>query len=114
MEINIEDLTLKQIREISAMAGGNKQNDDAHWKIGENYFIRSVTHHYTGKLIKITEKEFVFVNAAWIADDGRFAEAVKTGLFSEVEVYPANQEVIIGRGGFLDGIIIPVLPTSTK
>ena len=41
------------------------------YNIGANYFIRTVTHHHTGKLVQVTSQELVLVDAAWIADDGR-------------------------------------------
>ena len=85
------------------------------YKIGENYFIRSVTYHYTGKLVKVTKSELILMNAAWIADDGRFTEAVATGSFNEVEPYPTGREIVIGRGAIVDALAIDFpLPTKQK
>ena len=84
------------------------------FEIGKNYFIRTVTHHYTGKLVSVGEKELVLTQAAWIADDGRFAQAVASGEFNEVEPYPAEARVIIGRGALLDAVVIPKLPVTQK
>ena len=84
------------------------------FEIGKNYFIRTVTHHYTGKLVSVGEKELVLTQAAWIADDGRFAQAVASGEFNEVEPYPAKAMVIIGRGALLDAVVIPKLPVTQK
>ncbi len=90
------------------------KTDNSHWKIGKNYFIRTVTHHYTGKLTKVTNREIVLLDAAWIADDGRFYDALKTGNFSEIEPYP-DGEVIIGRGAILDAHVVPyALPRTQK
>jgi hypothetical protein len=75
------------------------------WKIGENYFIRTVTHHLTGKLVQVYPGELVLVDAAWIADDGRFSEAFQNGTFAEVEPFPAGAEVIVGRASLIDAII---------
>lgn len=71
-------------------------------KEGENYFIRTVTMYYTGKLVRFTDKELVLVNCAWIADTGRFTQAMQTGRFDEVEMYPEDVEVIINREAMLD------------
>lgn len=71
------------------------------YQIGKNYFIRTVTFYYTGKLVKVTAQELVLNDAAWIADTGRFANALTSGDFSEVEPYPAS-ELIIGRGAIID------------
>ena len=53
----IEELTLKQIKELIAMFKGTNtpstNEDDSHWEIGKNYFLRTVTHHVTGKLEKV-------------------------------------------------------------
>lgn len=83
--------------------------------IGENYFIRTVTFHYTGRLIAIYPNEIVLACAAWIADDGRFADALKTGIFQEVEPYPPENLVVIGRGAIVDATILNTpLPTQQK
>ena len=88
--------------------------DDSHWHVGKPYFIRTVTYHYTGMLVKVTPKELVLKDAAWIADDGRFMEAVKSGAFSEVEPFP-DGEVVIGRGALLDAYVVGFdLPRKQK
>ena len=114
--MNTEDLTLKQIREIQALTNGKPLpcGDDSHWKVGQNYFLRTVTHHLTGKLIKVVGNELVLLDAAWIADDGRFMEAVKTGTFAEVEPYPDGIELIVNRSSLIDACIIPQIPRSQK
>ena len=85
------------------------------WKIGQAYFIRTVTHHYTGRLVAVYPLELVFAEAAWIADDGRFAQAVAAGGFSEIEPYPPAAEIIIGRGTVVDATPVTfALPKSQK
>lgn len=87
---------------------------DHPYKIGSNYFIRTVTHHYTGRLVAVHSHELVLEDAAWIADDGRFAAAVATGAFSEVEPYPAGP-LVVGRGAVLDAFAIAFeLPRAQK
>jgi hypothetical protein len=66
------------------------------FQIGKSYFIRTVTMIY--------EKELVISSASWIADTGRFAQAVATGNFDEVEPYPDNVKVTIGRDAILDAM----------
>ena len=84
------------------------------YKVGANYFIRTVTHHYTGKLVEVFPQELVLEGACWIADDGRFADALKTGEFSEVEPF-ASDQVVIGRGAIIDACILATsLPASQK
>lgn len=74
--------------------------------IGENYFIRTVTYHFTGKLKAVYENEIVITDAAWIADSGRFQQAIEEGSYVEVEPYPDGREVIINRGSITDAVTI--------
>jgi len=91
-----------------------KLNAENPWRVGANYFIRTVTHHFTGNLVSVGEKELVLVDAAWIADDGRFSEAMETETFSEVEPYPAGKKVIIGRSSVIDAVELTNLPRELK
>jgi hypothetical protein len=98
MTINIEDLTLKQIKEINSLSE-SKQKEDI-WEIGKKYFIRTVTMHTTGKLKKLTPKEMLLEKAAWIADSGRFSDALRTGSLDEVE--PFLNDLIVNRESIID------------
>ena len=100
--MEIDKMTIGELKEIQRLLGGHTATrDDAHWEIGGTYFIRTVTHHLTGRLTKVSEHELVIEDAAWIADDGRFAEAVKSGEFGEIEPFP-DGPVIVGRGSLID------------
>lgn len=103
MNINVDELTVKQIKHIQSLLKGNEGGTHP-YSVGKNYFIRTVTHHLTGKLIKVTAKELVLEGAAWIADDGRFHDALKTGKLNEVEPFPSECEVIVGRGSLIDAV----------
>jgi hypothetical protein len=83
------------------------------WKIGKIYFIRTVTHHLTGRLIKVFPQELVIEDAAWIADDGRFSDALKKGEFNEVEPFP-DGPVIVGRASLIDAVEIQAVNRSQK
>jgi hypothetical protein len=67
-----------------------------------NYLIRTVTMIYTGKLEAVYDKELVISSASWIAETKRWATSVKTGEFEEVEPYPDDCKVTIGRGSIID------------
>jgi len=82
------------------------------WKIGGKYFIRTVTMHVTGKLVEFDDHELKLETAAWVADTGRFAQAVATGEFNEVE--PFRGTILVGRGAIIDAVEIPKLPTKQK
>jgi len=53
--------------------------------VGKKVFIRTVTYHLTGKIEAIVGYFFKLSNAAWIADSGRFMNAIKNGELDEVE-----------------------------
>jgi len=71
------------------------------YPVGKNVFIRTVTMHFTGKLVRVTDGELVLKDAAWVADSGRFHQALVTGDLHEVEPYP-DGEVVVSRGGIID------------
>ena len=76
-------------------------NDAYPYEIGENYFIRTVTHYFTGALLWVGNQELLLENVSWIADTGRFSNALKEGNLNEIEPYPEGH-VIIGRGSIID------------
>ncbi len=116
--MNIEEMTIGQAREIAALFSKTNAPVAAScghpFVIGKNYFIRTVTHHYTGKLVNVFSGELLLETAAWIPDDGRFQGAVTKSDFAEVEPYGHDQQVIIGRGSILDAVQITTLPVSQK
>lgn len=65
------------IEELTAITGINAAAKMHPFEVGKNYFIRTVTHHHTGKLVAVYDHELVLENAAWIADDGRLSDALK-------------------------------------
>jgi hypothetical protein len=96
--IDISNLTLKQINEINNLQ--KNLNKPHPYKINQNYFIRTVTYFFTGKLIEVLEYEIVLEEAAWIPDTGRYSDSFKTGEHSEVE--PVEGRLIIGRQSIID------------
>jgi hypothetical protein len=116
--MNINDLTIGQVKELAKMfpsegasvARGLTSNV---WELGKNYLIRTVTMINTGRLVEVTEHELVLEDAAWIADTGRFAQALATSEFSEVEPFPEGR-VIVGRGSVIDAVQIKTLPRKQK
>jgi len=112
--MNINELTIGQAREIAAMFPSQPQPAHNPYAIGKNYQIRTVTMIYTGKLVEVGPLELVLVDAAWIADTGRFADATRTQNYNEVEPYPDGLHVIIGRGAIVDAVEIDQIPRSQK
>lgn len=67
-----------------------------------NVFIRTVTHYFTGRVEKVTKSWIYLSSAAWIADTGRFADAMKKGSLNEIEPYPDNAIIRVNRDGIID------------
>lgn len=97
LKIDISELAEAVMQKIET----TKQSDKTVWERGKKYFIRTVTNYLTGRLVDVTEQELVIEDAAWIADTGRFADALKKATFKEVEPYP-DGPVIVGRGSVID------------
>ena len=112
--MNIDTMTISEARAIAALFQGQVAPVSHPWEVGKNYFIRTVTHHLTGKLVQVFPTELVLMDAAWIADDGKFSEAIKTETFSEVEPFPDDRQVIVGRASLIDATEIEKLPRHTK
>lgn len=70
-----QQLTADELIDISTL-------DDL---VGQKLFIRTVTYHMTGKVVKRMGAFIQLEDAAWIADSGRFSDALKTGKLNEVE-----------------------------
>lgn len=102
--MNLNELK-ELIETMSSLEGSRMASDDSHWKVGENYFIRTVTHINIGTLAKVTDKELVLKDVSWIGSTARFEQTVKDGELDEVEPFPDNFEVIVGRGALIDAVI---------
>lgn len=55
------------------------------FEIGKAYFIRTVTLYQVGRVVAISGQFVKLEDASWIADTGRFSDALKNGNFSEIE-----------------------------
>lgn len=53
--------------------------------VGKKLFIRTVTYHLVGKVKAKIGNFFHLSGASWVADSGRFSDAIKKGTLSEVE-----------------------------
>ena len=68
--------------------------------LGTNVFVRTVTFHYTGKLVAADDSFLLLDDAAWVADSGQFSTALTTGELSEVEPFPKS--CYVSRGAIVD------------
>ena len=58
------------------------------FEIGAVYLIRTVTMIQVGRVVAACKQWVMLEDAAWIADTGRFADALKKWSFNEVEPFP--------------------------
>lgn len=86
---------------------------DTHFQVGKSYFIRTVTMHHIGRLKSINKNELLLEKAVWVADSGRFHNALKDGDLNEVE--PFVNDIIVPRGCIIDATVWDhELPTQQK
>ena len=53
--------------------------------IGQSFFFRTVNYHLIGKVEAICGSILTLSTASWVADSGRFMDAIKEGRLNEVE-----------------------------
>ena len=112
--MKIDELTIGEVKDLAKFFHPQQTVcNDSPWEIGENYLIRTVTMIDAGKLVMVTPQELVLEDASWIADTGRFMQAVENAEFGEVEPFPSGK-VIIGRGSIIDAVKIKSVPRSQK
>jgi hypothetical protein len=103
-KINVDEMTIGELKQIQALVNcGTAPTSQvkAHpYQVGKAYLIRTVTHYYTGRVVSVYAGELVLESAAWVADTGRYYDALKTGKLNEVE--PITGPCIIGRGAIVD------------
>lgn len=84
-------------------------------RVGDKVLIRTVTNYWVGKVESISALEVVLSGAAWVADTGRWHEALDSGALNEVEVSAKASVVSVGRGAIVDCVGWPhALPTAVK
>ncbi len=110
MSINIESLTLAELREIArlgqVLAGQvlSSCGDCFPFKTGDIVLIRTVTHYYVGRIKAWDAQGIVLSEAAWVADTGRFGTALVSGIVSECEPYPDDATPYVARGAIVDAV----------
>ncbi len=96
----IEINGVEYVEKGSATTIEYKQPEGELLQVGKNYFIRTFSFHYVGKLVAINENNLILENASWVADSGRFSEALANGTLSETEKYV--NDVVLFRNSLLD------------
>lgn len=87
--MNIDELTLGQIKQLRGMLGDSApQTKTLGLTVGDAVFIRAAVYHYTGRVTSIADGAVTLSDAAWIADSGKWNEALSTGVLDEIEPEP--------------------------
>ncbi len=90
------------VRKDSIKTTVYKPSKQGPWLIGKAYYVLTVTMGIHGILVSVDEHEITLMDAAWIADTGRFHDFV-TGKIqpNEVEPFPRHLPIPIGRGSLI-------------
>jgi hypothetical protein len=109
--MKIDELTIGEAKELANMFNKCEavKADFNPFTIGDTWFIRTVTHHLVGEMKAVGTQEFVLKGGTvmWVADDGRFQQAIEKGQFNETEPY-GDQDVVVGRGSIIDATRLKV------
>lgn len=105
-----EELT-KELKELELLENKVKSKRDnvkygelkVPFKVGSAYYIRTVTYHCTGRVKAIVGQFLVLEDGAWIADSGRFREAIMKGILSEVE--PVEVDMFVNLNSITDAFV---------
>lgn len=93
--MDINALTIGEAKELANMFSGSS-NHECPFKVGKAYFFRTCTYHLTGRVRSIVGGFLVLDEAAWVADSGRFSDALNKGTLNEVEPMPDGTVVALG------------------
>ena len=83
--IEVSEETLEKIKEQLGPDFKAKEIDSLKDLEGLKLFFRTVTYHNVGRVKKVSGRIIQLENASWVADSGRFMNAIKNGQLDEVE-----------------------------
>lgn len=84
------------------------------WEVGQAILIRSVTYHWVGRLAEIGPDYLLLEEASWVADSGRFGQAIASGFSQQAEVEYVGKALVM-RAGIIDAVPwAHALPTKSQ
>jgi len=96
--MNIEKMTIGEAKELAKLFGTKPASP---FRVGATYLIRTVTMTWYGTVKSADGKFIILKDASWIADTGRYSEALKdANNFDEVE--PTQTDVFVATGAIVD------------
>lgn len=82
-------------------------------KVGKIYLVQTATGFWmSGQLTEELSDHFVFEKAAWIANTGRFASALRLSEFDEVE--PLPRALVIAKQAIVMAVEIEKVQVDQK
>jgi len=75
----------KLLEQLLNEKGATSNGDALPFVIGKAYFFRTVTYHMVGRIERVSGNFLVLSDASWVADSGRFSNAIAKGELDEVE-----------------------------
>jgi hypothetical protein len=75
----------EQLAGFDRIEEASKSNHALRGFVGECLFLRTVTYHLVGRVERIRGKFLELSDASWVADSGRFTQAIRDGELNEVE-----------------------------
>ena len=117
---HLMELTMNDLRDLLAPASGinprhvtGDRCDPLDPQPRDKVLIRTVTMTLTGQVVDCSPSWILLDTAAWIADTGRFGQALAEGTLNEVEFM--GDGVRVARGAVVDvAVWRHDLPTVTK
>jgi len=86
--MNLDNLTLGDIHKLKQLlqsVGDTPPTPTFPAEPGEKVLIRTVTVYHVGRVVRVEGNFLHLEGASWVADTGRFGEAISKGTLSEVE-----------------------------
>lgn len=113
--MDINSLTIGEAKQLASFFSAQNVASEYPpvWEIGKVYIIRTVTMIDLGRVVQVTPQWIVLEDACWIADTGRWADALKGKGFSETEPFPDGR-VIVGAGAIVDAALYTTVVRSQK
>ena len=96
---DLEISKIKKTKGIKTVSNGK----EIPFEIGGKYFFRTVTYFATGEVESIKGDFLVLKDAAWVADTGRFREAIMSGVLNEVE--PVDVSLFLNIQSITDAFV---------
>jgi len=82
--------------------------------IGKKVFLRTVTYHLLGEVTKIIGDLIFLKNTTWVADSGKFSDAIKNGFSTAAELEYIGDWFVNSKSLTDGGFWKHKLPTKTQ